>query len=63
MFINSVPMIAYIIVRTKQMTGEQYREWKQQQECLLKGCGHKSKEIARKVLEIADNYRSKEVSL
>lgn len=63
MFFNSVPMIAYILVRTKRMTEEQYQEWKQQQECLLKGCSHKSKEIARKVLEIADNYRSKEVSL
>lgn len=57
MFINTVSMIAYIIVRTKQMAEEEYREWKCQQLCLLETYNHKSNEIAREVLKIADDYR------
>lgn len=61
LFIHCVPMIAEMVFRTKRMTEEQYREWRQEYENVLEVSGQERKDFAWKVLEVVDIYRGREI--
>ena len=57
-FIECVPMIAEMVVRARRLTGKQYQEWRQEALATADRC---SNDFAKKVLQVIDDYRSREV--
>ena len=57
-FVKSIPMVAEMVVRARQLTGKQYQEWRQE---ALATADRRSNDFAKKVLQVIDDYRSREV--